>query len=111
MARHDWVGKVILWEICKKFKIDHANKWYMHNPAPILENDIHKLLWDLDIQMDHLISARRPDLKIIKKKKKKKEKKQENLQNCRFVPICPGRPQNKTERMKREISTSTLLEN
>ena len=24
-ARHDWVGKVINWEICKKFKIDHAN--------------------------------------------------------------------------------------
>ena len=38
-ARHDWVGKVIHWEMCKKFKFDHANKWYMHNPAPVLEND------------------------------------------------------------------------
>ena len=26
-ARHDWVGKVIHWEMCKKFKFDHANKW------------------------------------------------------------------------------------
>ena len=26
-ARHDWVGKVIHWEMCKKFKSDHANKW------------------------------------------------------------------------------------
>ena len=43
----------------------------MHNPAPILENDTHKLLWDFDIQMDHLISARRSDLIIIKKKKRK----------------------------------------
>ena len=25
-ARHDWVGKVIHWEMCKKFKFDHANK-------------------------------------------------------------------------------------
>ena len=42
----------------------------MHNPAPVLENDTHKLLWDFDIQMDHLISARTPDLIIINKKKK-----------------------------------------
>ena len=73
-ARHDWVGKVIHWEMCKKFKFDHANKWYMHNPAPVLENDTHKLLWDFDIQTDHLISVRRSDLIIINKKKKKKKK-------------------------------------
>ena len=71
-ARHDWVGKVIHREMCKKFKFDHANKWYMHNTAPVIENDTHKLLWDFDIQTDHLISARRPDLIIINKKKKKK---------------------------------------
>ena len=41
-ARHDWVGNVIHWEMCKKFKFDHANKWYMHNPAPVLENDTNK---------------------------------------------------------------------
>ena len=42
----------------------------MHNPAPVLENDLHKLLWDFNIQMDHLIPARRPDLIIINKKKR-----------------------------------------
>ena len=46
----------------------------MHNPAPVLENDTHKLLWDFNIQTDHLIPARRPDLIIINKKKKKKKK-------------------------------------
>ena len=40
-TRHDWVGKVIHWEICKKF--DNMNKCYIHNPASVLENDIHKL--------------------------------------------------------------------
>ena len=59
--------------MCKKFKFDYANKWYIHNPAPVLENDIHKLLWDFDIQTDLLISARRPDLIIINKKKKRKK--------------------------------------
>ena len=43
----------------------------MHNPAPVLENDSHKLLWDFNIQTDHQIPDRRPDLIIINKKKKK----------------------------------------
>ena len=44
----------------------------MHNPAAVLENDTDQLLWDFDIQTDHLISAaRRPDLIIINNKKKK----------------------------------------
>ena len=69
-ARHDWVGKVIHWEMSKKFKFDHANKWYVHNTAPVLENGTHKLRWDFDIQTDHLISARRPDLITINKRQK-----------------------------------------
>ena len=67
----------------------------MHNPESVLENDTHKPLWDLDIQMDHLISVRRPDFIIINKKR-------ENLQDCGHC--CPGGPQSKIER----ISTSTL---
>ena len=77
-TRQDWVGKV---GMCKKFKFDHTNKWYMHNPAPVLENDTHKLLWDFDIHTDPLISARRPDLTIINTKK-------DNLQNWGLC--CPG---------------------
>ena len=43
----------------------------MHNSAFVRKNDIHKHLWDFDIQTDHLISARRPDLRVINKKKKR----------------------------------------
>ena len=85
--------KVIHWEMCKKFKFDHTNKWYMHHPAPVIENSTHKLLWDFDIHTDHLISARRPDLIITNKKK-------EILQNCRLC--CAGWAQNKTEKMWKE---------
>ena len=67
---HDWVGKVIHWELCKKFKFDHTNIWCMQNPTSALENDMHKLLWDFDIQTDHLISTRRPDLIMINRKKR-----------------------------------------
>ena len=31
----------------------------MHNPAPVLENGTHKLLWDFEIQTDYLILARK----------------------------------------------------
>ena len=103
-TRHDRMGKVIHREMCKKFKFDHMNKWYMHKPAAVLENDTHKPLWDIDIQTNRLISARRPDLIIINKILK-------NRGLC-----CPGWPQNKTEKkkkkkkkdVKRGISTSTL---
>ena len=50
----------------------------MHNPKSALENEMHKILWDFDIQTDHLISARRPDLIIINEKKKKKAKSKNN---------------------------------
>ena len=67
-ARHNWIGNVIHWEMWRRFQFDHTIKWYMHNPAPFQENDSHKLLCDFNIQTDHLIPARRPDLIIIKKK-------------------------------------------
>ena len=70
-TRHDWVSKVIHREMCKKFKFDHTNKWYMQNPTPVLENNTHKLLWDFNSHTGHLISARSPDLIIINKKKRK----------------------------------------
>ena len=47
------------------------NKWQMHNPESVQENETHKLQWDFDIQTNRLISARRPDLIIINKKKKR----------------------------------------
>ena len=35
--RHDWVGKVIHWKLCKKFKFYQTNKRYMHNPESVLD--------------------------------------------------------------------------
>ena len=70
--------------MCKKFKFDYTNKWYMHNPSSILENDSHKNLWDSDIQTDHLISARRPDIIINNKKEKRKIEKR----TCKIVDFA-----------------------
>ena len=48
-TRHDWMGKVIHCELCKKLKFGHTNKWYMHNSEYVLENETHKPLWDFEI--------------------------------------------------------------
>ena len=68
-TRHDLVGKVIHWKLCKKLKFDHTKKWYIYIPAYILKNNTHKLKWNFEKQTDHQISARTPDLIIINKKR------------------------------------------
>ena len=39
-------------------------------PEPVAENDGVKLLWDVNIQYDHIIEARRPDIVVINKQEK-----------------------------------------
>ena len=56
----------------------------MHNSESVLVNEMQKLLWDFEIQTNHLNSARRPDFVIVNKKKKKKKKKKEK-RICRIV--------------------------
>ena len=41
---HDWVGKVIHRELCKKVKFDHTTKSYIHRPESDQENETHKIL-------------------------------------------------------------------
>ena len=41
----------------------------MQNPESSPKNETHKVVWDFEIQTDHLISARRSDLVIINKKR------------------------------------------
>ena len=55
--------------MCKKLKFDHAEKCYGHNPETDAENKTHNLLWDVEIETDHLISARRLDIVKIKEKR------------------------------------------
>ena len=98
-TRHDWMGKVSHWEMSKKFKFDHTEKCYLHNLTSVLENDTYKLLWDFDVQVDHLISARRPYIIIINKKKR----------TCKVVHFRNHRI--KLKNVKRRISTWTLQEN
>ena len=64
-SMHDWVGKVINWQLCKILKFDKTDKWYTHQAESVKENKTDKILLDLEIQIDHQKSARRPNLVLI----------------------------------------------
>ena len=36
--RHDWVGRRINWEVCRKCNIDVSEKWYNREPVSVLDN-------------------------------------------------------------------------
>ena len=42
----------------------------MHKPELVPQNELHKILWDFEIQTNYQISIKRPDLVLIKKKKR-----------------------------------------
>ena len=67
------MGKVFYWELCKKFRFKHSDKWYTHKPESALKNETHKLHWNFEILMDHIISARRPGLLIVSIKREPAE--------------------------------------
>ena len=64
------LGKRIHWEVCRENGIEVKTKWYEHQPEVVQENERYKILWDLNVQTDQVIEARRPD--ILSKIKKTK---------------------------------------
>ena len=63
--RYDNVARKVHWDFCKKNGWEHAEKWYEHVPEGVVENEEVKVLWDIKVQCDNVIEARRPDIIII----------------------------------------------
>ena len=78
-AGQNCVGKVIHLELFKKLEFDYTKKWYMHNLESVQDNEMH-IVCKFEIQTDHHISSRRPDLVIVNKKRK-----EENLLNSIYI--------------------------
>ena len=69
--RHDNVVKKIHWDLCKKKGLEHTEKWYEHGPEGAVENEEVKVLWNIDVQCDNVMEARRPDIILIDRKEQK----------------------------------------
>ena len=54
----------------KKDNFERKEKWYEHCPEGALEDNEFKSIWDISIQCDKVIEARRPNLILVKKKAK-----------------------------------------
>ena len=50
MISHNRVRNMIHGELCERLKFDDTDKWYIHKPASVLENETPKILKDTEIQ-------------------------------------------------------------
>ena len=49
-----------------------GDRWYEHEPESVLENENYKILWDFNIQTDHVPEAQRPALVMVDKRRTSK---------------------------------------
>ena len=79
--RHDNVARIIHLELCQNKKFVGEEKWYNHKPESVYEDEKVKILWDFNINTDHVIQHRRPDIVVLDKKERA----------CKIIDIaCPG---------------------
>ena len=100
---HDNVPRIVHWKLCGKYNLKRSEKWYKHAPEGVVENEEVKILWDVMIQCDREIKARKPDIVVVNK----------NERSCAIIDIAiPGdirvseKEKEKIERyqeLKREI--------
>ena len=101
--RHKNVARIVHWKLCGKYNLKRSEKWYEHAPEGVVENEEVKILWDVMIQCDREIKARKPDIVVVNK----------NERSCAIIDIAiPGdirvseKEKEKIERyqeLKREI--------
>ena len=101
--RHNNVARIVHWKLCGKYNLKRSEKWYEHAPEDVVENEEVKILWDVMIQCDREIKARKPDIVVVNK----------NERSCAIIDIAiPGdirvseKEKEKIERyqeLKREI--------
>ena len=64
--RHDNVARIVHEKLCGKYNLKRSEKWYEHAPEGV-ENKEVKILWDVRIQCDREIKARKPDIVVVTK--------------------------------------------
>ena len=68
-GKNEWVGKVIDFELFKRFKFHKTDKWYRPKLESVLESEMPKIFCNFNIEVRHQIWAMRPQLVVISKKK------------------------------------------
>ena len=56
------VARIVHWKLCGKYNLKKSEKWYEHAPEIVV-----KILWDVMVQSDREIRARKPDIAVVNK--------------------------------------------
>jgi len=43
-----------IWSLCETYHIKRSEQWYQHTTEPVIETENVKILWDMNIQTDHV---------------------------------------------------------
>ena len=96
---------VVGWKNSQRNNNNNNNNNNNHKPESVLENEMHKIFWDFERQINHLIAARRLD--SYEKKKKKRE---ENLPTSGFcLPVDHGMKIKENEKRDKYLDLSRGL--
>ena len=131
--RHDNVARIVHWKLCGKYNLKRSEKWYKHAPEGVVENEEVKILWDVMIQCDREIKAKKPavvvvntnerscaiidtaipgDTKVSEKEKEKIEGCQElkretkrmwNIRSIKVIPVIVGALGSTSKKLKKCI--------
>ena len=95
--RHDNVARIVHWKLCGKYNLKRREKWYEHAPEGVVENEEVEILWDVMIQCDREIKARKPYIVVVNK----------NERSCAIIDIAiPGHirvSEKETEKIERYL--------
>ena len=91
--RHNNVARIVHWKLCGKYNLKRSEKWYKHAPEGVVENEEVKILWDVMIQCDREIKARKPDIVTVNK----------NERSCAIIDIAIPRDIRVSEKEEEKI--------
>ena len=62
--RDDKVALRVHWEVRRKYGIECTEKWYDHQPLPVVENGAVRVTWDMTIYTDKVLKHNQPDITL-----------------------------------------------
>ena len=66
--RHNKVASMLHWNLCKKYHLPAADKWWEHKIEKVVQNNEAKILRDFKIQTDKHLAHNIPDIIVVEKK-------------------------------------------
>ena len=89
--RHDNVASIVHWKLRGKYNLKRKEKWYEYATG-VVENEEVKIFWDVMIQCDREIKAKKPDIVVVNK----------NERSCAIIDIARDIRVSKKEKKKTE---------